>query len=193
MTKALSKLNWWKVGFLAALFVIELLREMVVIEAGSKAYAIPDGRLNTFGNMTVIQGQWVRTDGGDALVPLVTTIRCDEQRGECVESNYRIWGQTVFAPDISIFSAQFEPHAITFEDDFPLCATYSTEIDLNANEVRRVRVATEATSNGNMLCADRVLEKRVEMKLVGRDHPSLYVNPQEGHFVPLLSFASLFF
>lgn len=193
MTKALSKLNWWKVGFLAALFVIELLREMVVITNNLPARPYPPGEVVSADAFTSVEGQWVRSDSGDTLMPSVSAIRCDENRGECIESNYRTFERYIYGPDISVFSAQFYPNAITYIDSTPLCATYSTEIDLNANEVRRVRVATEATSNGNMLCADRVLEKRVEMKLVGRDHPSLYVNPQEGHFVPLLSFASLFF
>lgn len=184
--------NWWKVAFLVSLLLLEIAREWIVVTASPEAKPLVSEFTFSSDGFTSVEGRWIRTDGGDQLVPQGTTIECYRSRGECIEAEYTVSGLYVFAPTISIWNADFGPDSITFADDSSLCVRYDTRIDLASKEVYRVRqkkptaeAAFEDAPELDEACAN--LEDRIEMQIAGWDHKLLRDDMLEGHFLPVLS------
>lgn len=173
--------NWWKIGFFVLLFVLEVCREIIVIQANPMPSIAANDYVGSFGGHTKATGRWQRTDGGSKLVPGATTIQCSQERGECLEVTAHWFDGYVGTPEIDTFPATFADDLISYRNDIPDCAVYTVRIDLALKKVFAVR--QRKTNPGNPMCAK--LEERVEMTL-GRGFQPSDRNVNE-HFLPVVN------
>lgn len=177
----LGRFNWWKAGFFAALFALEITRELLVMAEGTPAMPMVSASVFHIGSWTVAEGRWKRIDNKGDLVPALIKIECDQDKVECRETSVLIHDNAVWSPNTETFKAQFAADAITYENVSPVCTHYAIRIDLRLKKVIGVR---ERTADKSELC--RNMEDRIEMQL--GDGWDLNRDPTKGHFVPLLSF-----
>ena len=164
------------------LVLFEVAREVAVLSATQGASPNVSADVDAFQNFTRATGSRVRIDGGGDLVPTAVTIQCMSDKGQCVESSTHTNENWVFAPDISTYDARFTPDAISYQNDDPLCVTYSVRIDLKLKKVFAVR---EKRPNAPAEHCQAIVERRIEMQLGDARGPG----PEaiDDHFVPLLS------
>ena len=174
--------NWWKIGFFVMLIAFEFTRELVVLEGGAKNKVSAAASVFSVGSYTTATGQWVRTDGGERLMPAAVLIECDEDRGECMEVTAHSFSGSVGTPVIDRFPAEFGADTVSYENEDPACARYTVRIDLKLEKVIALR---ERKDNPENLACQK-LEKRIEMTL-GNSYDNLE-DPLEGHFVPIFAF-----
>lgn len=98
-----------------------------------------------------------------------------------MEASVMVWDDAVGTPDVSRFQAKFDGDSVSYQNDGPLCVTYSTRIDLKLKKVFAVRQHKENIEGD--LC--KGTEERIEMVL--GDGWRTKKKPLEGHFVPLMS------
>lgn len=172
--------NWWKYAFFLTLVAFELTREVAVL--ATTGGAVPNTRASVFSmdGYVSAQGTWVRTDGGERLVPVTTTIQCTRESGQCLEANTRIMDDDVFAPELDTFAATFTPEAVTYENSRPDCARYTVRIDLRLEQAFAVRERQDNPTNPDC----RMLERRITMQL-GNGYET-YRPTIDGHFVPII-------
>lgn len=175
------KRNWWKAAFLVSLVLLEFTREWAVLADEKAPSPVATPFVIHAGDFTSVSGRWIRIDGGGDLVPSLVTIECDRDEDRCLEASTMILDDSVFAPELSWYPAQFGSDAITYENADPRCATYSVRIDLELEKVFAVRTRKEDPELEN--CGR--LERRIEMQLSDGYQPSN--DPLEGHFVPIFS------
>lgn len=173
--------NWWKIGFFVLLIAFEFTREWAVLASSDRAKIAVSANVFSAGGYTTATGQWMRTDGGERLVPASILIECDEDRGECMEVSTFMLTGSMGTPVIDRFPAQFSPDMVSYENDAPKCARYTVRIDLKLEKVIALRQVKDGPLDKNC----DFLEKRVEMTL-GSSYDNLE-DPLEGHFVPLFA------
>lgn len=179
--------NWWKIGFFVMLIAFEFMREWAALEADNKDRVSATASVFSVGTYTTATGQWVRTDGGERLMPASVLIECDGDRGECMEVTAHNFTGAVGTPIIDRFKAEFGPDTVSYENDNPDCARYTVRIDLKLEKVIALR---ERKENPKNLACQR-LEKRIEMTL-GNSYDNLD-DPLKGHFVPIFASIALVF
>jgi len=177
---AKTKRNWWKVAFFVALLAFEMAREWAVIASAEEAQPSAVGMVFGSGDYIAARGRWKRIDGGDRLVPSTVTIQCRREMALCIESSVSINDRYVSAPEVELFTAQFTPDAVTYENDSPECARYSVSIDLKLKKAIAVR--ERKLSRTNARCV--TLEPRIEMQLSDGYDPD--DSKFDEHFVPMM-------
>lgn len=178
---AKSRRNWWKVAFFVSLFALELAREIAVLAVAAGASPNASAIVFSLGGYVKAQGSWKRIDGGGPLMPTTVTIECRRETGKCVEASTSIHDEYVYAPELDWFDATFSQDAVSYVNDFPVCARYSVRLDLKMQKVFAVRERKKNPTNPN--CTN--LEQRIEMQLA--DGHESKRNTSEGHFVPIFS------
>ena len=106
--------NWWKIAFFVSLVAFELAREFAVLSTSSRAYPSVTERVFRSGEYTNVEGRWLRTDGGEALVPQAIRIDCYASKLEYYEAGYQINGQSVSSVGFEIHAAEFTEGSISF-------------------------------------------------------------------------------
>lgn len=172
--------NWWKIGFFVLLFIFEFTREIAVLVSNDQSRIAVSANVFSVGGYTTASGQWVRTDGGERLLPTSVLIECNEDRAECLEVTTHMLTGSIGTPVIDRFKAEFAPGVVRYENENPDCARYSVRIDLDLEKVIALRERKPNSQNVNC----QILEQRVEMAL-GNSYDNLE-DPLEGHFVPLI-------
>jgi hypothetical protein len=123
-------------------------------------------------------GRWRRTDTDEKMSPATVTIQCREELGQCIEATTGMYEDSVFAPNVSVYPATFSADGVTFVNDAPLCARYTTRIDTRLEQV----IAVRERKNDKGDCA--MLEPRLALQLTGGVDPDTY--RLDDHFVPII-------
>ncbi len=177
-------MNWWKWGCILSLLAFEGAREIIVMQ-DKRARFHPTSQIFTLEGYTVAKGQWLRTDGGEALAPQLVKFQCDESRKECIGAGAMDFDGTVMHPEIDIFTATFSDGIISFTDDAPVCVFTHYRIDTKLEKAFAVREKRKNPEKPLLGSCDN-MENRVEMTLGSSlDLPER--SPTEGHFVPIAS------
>lgn len=193
-----SQRNWWKIGFFVLLFALEVAREIIVLgndASNVEAQPLIAEIVFSMGGDTRVTGTWTRTDGGDPLVTTGVAIRCIEKNGICIEAAYKTNGLNVYAPDITIYDAEFGANHITFRDASSACMNYLTRIDLATKKVTRIRERRLLEDDASALSPEikqlcDTSDDRIEMVLSDTDNRRSPKDPLEGHFLPIFSAVS---
>ncbi len=177
-------MNWWKWGCILSLLAFEGAREIIVMQ-DKRARFHQTSQILTLEGYTEASGQWLRTDGGEALVPQLVRFQCDESRKECIGAATMDLSGTVMHPEIDRFHATFSDGIISFTDDAPVCVVTKYRIDTRLEKAFAVREKRKNPDKPLLGSCD-TLEERMEMTLgSSRDLPQKL--PTEGHFVPIAS------
>lgn len=178
-----KRFNWWKLAFFVALFAFEAAREAAVISIANDA--MPNGSASVFRHdgYVAASGTWKRIDGGSKLSPVVVTLDCREETGNCIEATTGMSERYVYPPDITVHDATFTADAVTFVNDVPDCARYTVRIDTELKKAFAIRQRKQNPANPR--CRD--IEERIEMQLA--DGFELNRAKYDDHFLPLLRVA----
>ena len=181
--KPIDRRNWWKLAFWLAVLAFEGAREFAVLvnqsqpEIGGSLFieSVRPGRV-------IASGRWERIDGGDPILPILTSIDCRQELGSCVIADTVLWDKRrVSPPNIEIIDAKFLNHSISFVNESALCVKYTVRLDLNLEKAFSVREATKG-SNGTFCEGAR---DRIEMQLVEPFKPG-DLSKFDNHFLPIL-------
>ena len=173
--------NWWKIGFFVLLFVFEVSREIIVIQADASAKPSVSFHLFRFRDFTSAEGVWKRTDNGGKMSSAIIKVECNQSQGSCTMVDVQMNELWVSPPNISRFDAKFTPDSITFDDDSAECVTLKFRIDLTLKKVNAIREQKPNTPD-NELCGK--IEKRIDLTLANPDYSD---SPTDKHFLPILS------
>lgn len=175
------KRNWWKPAFFVALIAFEIAREAAVLNAATGVWPNTSTSTVTSGSRVQAQGSWMRVDGGEELAPNVITIQCHKSLGSCIEANTPIRERYVFPADLDWFPARFTGDAVSYENTYPICVSYTVRIDLKLGKAFSVREKKKDAPDD--LC--EAVEQRMEMHLGDpKADPEALL---KGHFVPIIS------
>lgn len=180
------RLNWWKIGFFVALIAFEGAREWAVVQTNANAQPFADGRVFSFQGYVSAEGTWKRIDGGDPILPGLTTLQCEQDQGRCYEASVRIDQRMVWTPDLTWYPATFMPTEVSYINDTPECVRYTVKIDTVLKKVFAVR---EKKAGAPATCGK--FEPRMELQLTSSFGD--FVPPTRDHFLPLLAVAGAVF
>lgn len=184
-------LNKWMIAFFVMAIIFEFTRELLVVEANSTPTPNTSGVVSIAGSGDYVSanGEWIRTDSGEPLERVPTTIECRKRLGACIESSVNVFPDAVMAPRISIHEANFTDDAITWTDDFPWCVTYHVRIDLKSQKITAERrkkplanLSDAKTLEIDKLCSAAENLITTELKKSNYNRSEI----EKEHFVPFL-------
>lgn len=172
--------NWWKWGFFVVLFLLELAREVLVIQMAHTPTG-PSLFIHSSDQHIHAEGMWVRTDKGQHILQNAVIIECRDDMGVCIESQTNL-EEPVASPNISISSIKERtPYFVAYQIDDSICARYETRIDLQQKRAFSTRF-NKAPHVANC----KGLEHRIDLELVdGPLHGNMDMAKSES-FLPLL-------
>ena len=175
--------NWWKIGFWLALLAFEITREFAVVVSQSPPFLGGAFFIETVRPGRVIaSGKWERIDGGEPILPVLTSIDCKQELGSCVIAETVLWDKDrIFPPNIETFSANFSDNAVTFVNDAAICVKYSVRLDLDLKKAISLREPLKGATGS--IC--EAAKDRMEMRLVEPVRPSDW-DDFGGHFLPIV-------
>jgi hypothetical protein len=184
------EVNWWKPAFIVTLIAFEITREIAVLNAEGLQVAI--GVENIYrdqgGGYIRADGLWQRTDGGDRLVAMPTTILCDRTLElECTVASSMVSSGYVHIPRLDRLDATFTETGVEWLEDSPLCYTNFVRIDAVKNLVTATR---KSKRSKDPLC--KGTEDLIQSKLGGYDLAAEEAKRDE-HFLPVLRMVATIF
>ena len=172
--------NWWKVGFIVLLLLLEIARELIVLNMAEGAVPTAGRYVSGHGNYLSAEGSWLRSDGGSPIVPGTVKIECYRDTNLCIEAQVTAHKKYFHVPTIDIFPAKFTGNRVMYENDNPDCARYTVIIDAEAERAIATRLRKNNPRNSN--CAN--MEPCLAMELGSSwDQKRDYLGE---HFVPVL-------
>lgn len=162
--------NRWKAAFFVLLalsaLAIELAREAANF-AGARLPSGPPMSVMATPEYAIVQGSWVRTDGGSVLMPNSVLIQCDAGTMQCNEAQAQVMVSPGFRY-LDVISQNYPVTAwtadsITYAKGDAGCVNYTTRIDIaqqRATATRKIRNNPPA----GLQC--ETLEPEIRMELV---------------------------
>lgn len=136
--------NRWKAAFFVLLalsaLAIELAREAANF-AGARLPSGPPMSVMATPEYAIVQGSWVRTDGGSVLMPNSVLIQCDAGTMQCNEAQAQVMVSPGFRY-LDVISQNYPVTAwtadsITYAKGDAGCVNYTTRIDIAQQRATR--------------------------------------------------------
>jgi hypothetical protein len=173
--------NWWKVGFFTMLIVFEMTREWAVLNADPyPAVAFADVTALPGNSHVSSEGQWRRTNAGEALEFTAVRFDCTRSNGTCVMATEPYQNPGMMPPFIDIIPATFTDTGVDMTEESSVCAIWRYRID-TVHEITLGLRTLKPTNDP--VC--RGLEPRIEARFTNWT-PADYGAWNDRHFRPIM-------
>jgi hypothetical protein len=173
--------NWWKIGFIASLVGLEIMREALVVQAASEPRLAVLKNIYSTDDGVFASGVWSRADKGKSqVVPNTVQFSCWRASGECDITYSSFHDGYAMLPTASTAKADFEGDGVVLKES-GACMETIVRIDPALDKATSLRRKTG--KDNSKLC--KGMEDRLESVLIDGHE---FKSEEKDQFLPIFHF-----